>query len=42
MKSLSKQESEIINLKYFSDLKNKEISKILKIKEKSVSSAISK
>ena len=42
MENLSKQEKEIINLKYFSDLKNNEISKILKIKEKSVSSAISK
>ena len=42
MENLSKQEKEIINLKYFSDMKNIEISKLLKIKEKSVSSAISK
>jgi len=42
MKNLSKQESEIINLKFFSDLKNKEIANILKIKENSVSSTISK
>lgn len=42
MKNLSKQEKEIINLKYFSDMKNIEISKLLKIKEKSVSSTISK
>ncbi len=42
LEKLSKQEAEIIRLKYFSDLKNKEISKILKIKEKSVSWVISK
>lgn len=42
LKNLSKQEREIINLKYYSDLKNNEISKLLNIKEKSVSWALSK
>ncbi|MDQ7009992.1 MAG: sigma-70 family RNA polymerase sigma factor [Candidatus Gracilibacteria bacterium] len=42
MNKLSKQEKEILNLKYFSDLKNNEISKILNIKEKSVSSVLCK
>lgn len=42
MEKLSKQEREILNLKYFSDLKNNEIWKLLKIKEKSVSSVLHK
>jgi len=42
MWKLSKQEREIIKLKYFSDMRNNEIWELLSIKDKSVSSALSK
>lgn len=42
MKKLSNKEQEIITLRYFSDLKNKEIAKLFSIKEKTVSSLLSR
>jgi len=40
IKQLPEQQAEIITMRFFSEMKNKEIAKVLQIKEKSVSSGL--
>lgn len=42
VKTLPKQQAEVVSLKYFSDLRNKEIAKLMKLSEKTVASHLTR